>query len=319
MGSRAIFKVVSLLIAIRAIVGLMIFVLFSCCSKNTHPLIQYADGNLQVFEKGIISTDANHEGISFISKDYDEIIFTRSSKGFKTSQLLYSKFKNGIWSTPKAISMTDSNYEAGIAFSPDMEKAFFTNKAPIKNKAFNDEWNIWQVDVASTQDYKKNSVRPVEVPVNSDSMDCCVTMNSNGTTLFSSNRDGTWDIYKATYKNGGFENIKKLSGAINSNIYDEWPSFINDEENIVFYSSIRKDGFGGDDLYYSKYDNGKWSKAELFDDKFNSSSYEDGAFITKDGEYLFFSSWKPTSFSKEVSNIYIKRIDNEFNKSVAID
>jgi hypothetical protein len=132
-------------------------------------------------------------------------------------------------------------------------------------------------------------------------------MNSNGTVLFSSNREGSWDIYQANYKDGNFKNLKKLGTSINSNESDEWPSYISDDENTIFFSSIRKDGFGGDDLYYSLKENSKWSQAKIFNDKFNSSSYEDGAFITKDKKYLFFSSWKTTSFSDKVSNIYLKK------------
>ncbi|GAB4511300.1 MAG: hypothetical protein Tsb004_15530 [Allomuricauda sp.] len=300
----------TLYMAIRTVVIMALCATFSCSPKRTDALEKYKDGKSQILAKGIISTDTDHESIAFISKNHDEIIFTRSSRDFKTSSLYHSSYK-GEWTEPKKILLSGNTYEAGLAFSPDMKKAFFTNKMPIEDKVYKDQWNIWQVDALSTQDFRTESAKPLTGPINSDNMECCLTMNSNGTTLFSSNRDGSWDIYEATYSSGVFKNIKKLDQGINSDQYDEWPSFINDEETIILFSSIRKDGIGGDDIYYVKNSKGGWSEPELFNESFNSAFYEDGAIIAPDKNYFLFSSWKPSLFSKDVSNIYIKRIENE--------
>jgi len=311
MDSKRTLLVFTSFLVFRIIIGLILYTTISCSAKIKNSFNIYSDSNPQIFEKDIISTNSNHEGLSYISANKDEIIFTRSSKDFKTSQILYSSYKNGTWSTPKTLNLTNSGYEAGFVFSPKKKQSFFTNKTPIIDKTFKDEWNIWQINTITTQDYDMSSAKPIESPINSDSMDCCLTMNSKGTVLFSSNREGTWDIYEAKYNDGSFNDLKKLGTHINSSKSDEWPSYISEDENTIFFSSIRKDGFGGDDLYYTLKENGKWSQSKIFRDNFNSNSYEDGAFITTDNKFFFFSSWKTTSFSNDVSNIYIWNIKNE--------
>lgn len=311
MNSKRTSLVFTSSLVYKIIISLILYTTISCSSKTKNPLNKYSGSNPQIFEKGYISTNSNHEGISYVSENKDEIIFTRSSKDFKTSQLLYSSFIKGTWSTPKVLNLTNSGYEAGFVLSPNKKQAFFTNKTPIIDKAFKDEWNIWQINTITTLDFDMSSAKPIESPINSDSMDCCLTMNSRGTVLFSSKREGTWDIYEAKYNDGSFNNLKKLGTHINTSESDEWPSYISKDENTIFFNSIRKDGFGGDDLYYTLKENGKWSQSKIFSDSFNSNSYEDGAFITTDNKFFFFGSWKTTSFSNNVSNIYIWNIKNE--------
>lgn len=260
---------------------------------------------MKVFEEGLISTQENHEGLSHISKSKDLIIFTRSDKNFETSGLYISKYANDHWSVPGKLELTGSTYEAGISFSPKMDKAFFTNKSKLKNGDSTNLWNIWEVEVVHPYKFIPNTAKPVGGSINSEFQDCCLTLNSNGNVYFASDRDGSWDIYSAEYVDGTFKNVQKIGAPINLSTSGEWPSYVNDDNSVLYFSSIRKNGMGGDDIYVSHKKNGKWQEPKLLGNPINTTSYEDGFMPCPDGKYLFFSSWRNTSTSKGVSNIHV--------------
>lgn len=117
---------------------------------------------------------------------------------------------------------------------------------------------------------------------NSGFDDLYPTLNQDKTKmLFCSNREnGSFDIYSigissdlplhdymTTSNKSTVIKETTLSGSAN----DKCPS-IND--NIIVFASDREGGYGGYDLYYSKFINNQWSPPENFGDKVNSSSDE---------------------------------------------
>ncbi|MBO0323009.1 hypothetical protein J0X14_11940 [Muricauda sp. CAU 1633] len=274
--------------------------------KPIDSLGQYQEGT-HIFEEGLISTQENHEGLSYISPQKDVIIFTRSDKNYEQSGLYISRFLEGQWTVPTKIKLTESSYEAGIAFSPDKSKAFFTNKFKLKEGDSTNLWNIWEIELDEKYEFKKETAKPLVSPINSKYQDCCLTMNSNGNVYFSSNRDGTWDIYSAQYVNHSFERIEKLDHPINTNESGEWPSHISRSNSVLWFSSIRKSGIGGDDIYISHKSKGSWQEPILLNDSINSKFYEDSAFITADSSHFFFSSGKPFREINGMSNIYVSK------------
>ncbi len=64
--------------------------------------------------------------------------------------------------------------------------------------------------------------------------------------------------------------------------------FIND--STIIFSSDKKGGYGGYDLYLTGIRDGKWFEPVNLGNKINTQFDEISPFITKDGEYLYFSS-----------------------------
>ena len=288
--------------------GLSLFFLLSCGrEKHLNPLEKYQQG-ISIFEEGLISTKENHEGLSYISLEKEVVIFTRSDKNYKESGLFISKFLNNQWTPPEKLILTQSTYEAGITFSPDKSKAYFTNKFRLKNGDSTNLWNIWEIALEANYHFLKETAKPLESPINSEYQDCCLVMNANGNAYFSSNREGTWDIYSADYMNHSFENIQKLNHPINTNESGEWPSHINQSNSVLWFSSIRKYGLGGDDIYLSHKNNSSWQKPILLSDSINTKFYEDSYLITPDDNYFFFSSGRPFKEIKGINNIYLSKI-----------
>lgn len=289
---------------------IMFFMFLSCNNhRRTNSLDKYGNTGIEIFEKGIISTSGHHEGLSYLSPERDVAIFTRSTKNFSESGIYISKFSDNEWSTPEKINLGNGNYQAGLAFSPDGKKAFFTNKIAITDRDSTNLWNVWEIEVNDNLEFMEQTAKPITSTINSESQDCCLTMNSNGKAFFSSDRDGTWDIYTADYISGSFLNIQKLKPPINHVDSGEWPSYISENGRSLYFSSIRTNGFGGDDIYVSNFSEGSWQAPKLMNEPINSASYEDSAILTKDHQFLFFASWRDSEFSKGVSNIYIQKND----------
>lgn len=267
----------------------------------------------QLLGPNIISSSTFHESVNFYNNDKRIIYFTRSDKKFETSTIYSSKHENGnIWSKPEVLSFSGEHYDAGFSFFSKQETAYFTSKRDPMKKGLSKEWNIWKVHKNKG---KWSKPEALAYPINSDSSECCFIINEQGQALFSSNRDGSWDIYQVEISNNGFSGLKKLSTNINSS-NGEWPGFINNQGNILIFSSIRKSGIGGDDLYMSQKNGGTWSKPTLLNTIINSTSYDDSPLITLDRNFLLFSSWKKTKFSKGVSNIYYFPFNKDLKKLV---
>ena len=97
---------------------------------------------------------------------------------------------------------------------------------------------------------------------------------------FCSNRTGNYDIFKVDkpqemdivdYLTQDTVLIPEKISSLSSSFDDKCP-FVNG--NLMVFTSDREGGFGGYDLYYSKYENGEWSSPVNFGDGINTESDE---------------------------------------------
>jgi hypothetical protein len=180
---------------------------------------------------------------------------------------------------------------------------------PIYNKfvflyASNDTGNF---DIKFTQNlnsYKYSAPKRVQF-LNSQKDDTYPTLNQDNSYMyFSSNRNGNFDIYKTALarKNDllfslrdSVSHIVTKDSTLSSDYEDKCP-FINGK--LMVFTSNRPGGFGGYDLYYSTFQNDKWSTPVNFGDKINTQ-YDEFRPIVKAYEYDFtndfmiFSSNRP--------------------------
>ena len=80
----------------------------------------------------------------------------------------------------------------------------------------------------------------------------------------------------------------KLKAPINAEFGFRHLQFIND--STIIFSSDKKGGYGGYDLYFTGIRDGKWFEPVNLGRKINSKFDEISPFVTKDGENLYFSS-----------------------------
>jgi hypothetical protein len=144
--------------------------------------------------------------------------------------------------------------------------------------------------------------KPVTL-VNTTSDDAYMTTNMNmDTAYFISNTEGNFDIYykgKPAGKNLGdwleeaYSPSEKVD-SVNSDSDDKCPTVLN---KMMVFTSNRPGGFGGYDLYYSVFRNGKWNTPVNMGSRINTA-YDEyrpliGDFPDFRNYFMIFSSNKP--------------------------
>ena len=98
------------------------------------------------------------------------------------------------------------------------------------------------------------------------------------------------EIYFTEKGNDGWAPLQKIAGAVNT-VFNESHASLSPDGGTLYFTSDRKGGFGGLDIYRSVKDtSGAWSQPENLGPIINSPYNEESPFVTPDGRKLFFSS-----------------------------
>lgn len=157
------------------------------------------------------------------------------------------------------------------------------------------DWGHWNS--------QRQIIGPFKAEVlNSEYDDFYPTVNVDYTKLFfSSNRGGNFDIYEIDMD---FENIVNwLKRGSNKPRKNNTLSSSNDDKcpyikgNLMVFTSNRSGGFGGFDLYYSIFKNGKWTEPLNFGSRINTEydEYRPAIeyFPDSNNDLMIFSSNRP--------------------------
>ncbi len=102
-----------------------------------------------------------------------------------------------------------------------------------------------------------------------------------------------YNIWVSEYKDGKWQKphkIAELSNVLDEKAYEPSVS-ISQDMSLLFFSSDRKGGYGGLDLYVSRrQQDGSWSDPENLGPTINTPFDEDGPYIDPDDRTLYFSS-----------------------------
>lgn len=98
------------------------------------------------------------------------------------------------------------------------------------------------------------------------------------------------DIYVSHFDGDMWNPVEKLGKPINSNNVESHAG-ISTDGNILYFTSNRKNGLGGLDIYRSRKNaKGKWEEPENLGNTINTKYNENTPFIMEDGKTLFFAS-----------------------------
>jgi len=196
---------------------------------------------------GLVNTEAN-EGTVVFNKKFTAIYFTRCDKGAEKKvfcQILQSARHGNRWSKPKVV-MSDKYVNCGQpAVSDDELTLWFVSerKEGIGGK------DVWVA-------YRDRKSKPFGTPIN-----CGTAINTPGDEMFpviqgdtilyfSSNGHpgyGGLDLFKSIKNDTIWNKPQNIQAPFNSQGDDFSIIFKNDKEG--FFSSNRKGGMGGDDIY----------------------------------------------------------------------
>ena len=143
-------------------------------------------------------------------------------------------------------------HDAFVTFSPDLKEVYFTSNNYLKGKLKSVNIKIFRATIADNGEWKDFT----SLPFNSDDYDTGhPILSEDGKKLyFVSNMPGTLgdkDIFVVEVNNGHYGKPINLGPTINSTSKEYTPYIDGD---IIYFSSNRKGGKGGFDIYMAKID-----------------------------------------------------------------
>lgn len=188
------------------------------------------------------------------------------------------------------IETINSSYDDhSPVISPDHLYMLFTSRREqttgegidLDNQPFED------IYISYFPDGKWSEPENMGTRINSEQHESVCSISPDGTQMFI-HRNG--DIYVSTKIEGIWEKPGKAGKSINTKSRETHAS-VSADGRFLFFTSDRKEGYGGLDIYMAKKQrNGKWGDVVNLGPQVNTMADEETPFLHPDGITLFFSS-----------------------------
>lgn len=198
-----------------------------------------------------------------------------------------------------------------FSISSGGEEAFFTIQSPAAD--------ISQIAVIKKQHNKW--LEPEILPFCDSYMYLEPFLSGNGNRLFfvsdrpldkSSIEKKDFDIWYVDRANSNekWSEPKNIGKPVNSNLDEFYPT-VSDNNNLYF-TMESPNGLGKDDIYFSKWEDGKYQDPVLLGENINSNGYEFNAFISKNEDFILFTKYNEKD-GYGSGDLYISRKDENGN------
>jgi outer membrane protein OmpA-like peptidoglycan-associated protein/tetratricopeptide (TPR) repeat protein len=163
--------------------------------------------------------------------------------------IYYSEYENGQWSAPQTITGINSTFEEkSITISSDESTLYFSSDRP---------GGYGGLDIyRATKDTKGNwsNIKNLGPKINSDHDDDGPFIDYDGVTLYFSSKGrkgmGGFDVFKSTYNPNQNEWSEPENLGYPINTPDDDIYFVTSKDSKrAYYSSVREDGMGYNDIY----------------------------------------------------------------------
>ena len=306
----------------KSILVLCSLIFIPACSNHSSSSISLSDYLNQsnpdkipeIFAPNLISKGYHELGIS-ISKDENEIFYIMSDRNYREYVLVQIKKQNNTWSKPERASFAQNFSVYSCFFSPDGEGLYFSTNRPVKWGADTLQGtNNWFVNKNRNEWSEPKLINEFFNHSTNDRIHSISKFNN--IYLTRNVTEGKTDILKSSFIDGKFEKPQPIKGIVNSK-YSEGRPFIAPDESYLIFQSDRPGGFGSNDLWISFRDiNNYWSEPINLGSHINTSSSEFGPYISPNGKYLFFSSYRtydPLDFKNKSYDDLIEMYSSALN------
>jgi len=237
----------------------------------------------EIFAPGIVSLGFHELGISF-TPDLKEMYYIMSDGNYELYVLVQRKMVDNIWTEPELVPFSREFSIYAQCLSYDGKTMFFSGKHPVNGKV-KEKLDIWKVE---RNDIEWGTPERLNDQINTDKSDIVHSVSKSGNLYFFRENN----IYISKYVNGSFEKPVELDKKINAD-YSICRPFISPEEDYLLFHANQEQGIGGNDIYIMyKNINGAWSEPVNLWELVNSTSHDFGPYVSPDGKYLFFSSYR---------------------------
>jgi len=237
-------------------------------------------------------------------REYQQTLDADEPEYFEMHQYI-ANCKNGIELVKKPVKVNITNLGPKInspypdyvpVISADETELLFTSRRPSTTGGGKDlEDGLFYEDIYQSSRLTETEWSdPVDIGngINTESHDACVALSPDGMELIMYRHSGTdgGDLYVSILNGELWDKPKRLGTTINTP-YWEPSATISSDEKVIFFTSNRKGGLGGTDIYMTRMkDNGDFGPAVLLGPAINTALDEDAPFIHPDGKTLYFSS-----------------------------
>lgn len=242
---------------------------------------------------GNINSEGN-EYLPAMTADLSEILFTRQSfvqEGKPpVEDFFISKREGKQWQKAAKLSgLLNSDFNEGAGcLSPDGRYIYFTR---CNAEDSHGSCDIYRSERKGTQWGKPENLG---ADVNSSSWDAQPSIASDGRTLFFvSNRaggSGESDIYYSYLKDDGTWTKAKNCGELINTPGKEMSPFIHPSNQMLYFSSDYHCGMGGLDIFYSRLENGRFTRPINLGYPINTEADESSFIVSAHGDYAVYAS-----------------------------
>ncbi|MGL4908589.1 MAG: OmpA family protein, partial [Bacteroidales bacterium] len=208
---------------------------------------------------------ASNDAVVGISADAEMLLLFLPENG---GDIGYASRKGSEWSKKKSFgtSVNSPYFEGSASISSDGSTLYFVsnreNPQTLNRDIYyskRDPNGEWQTPIS------------IGVPVNSEFDECSVCIHPNGTTLFFSSNGhktmGGYDIFKTEFVNGEWTAPENIGYPVNTPDDDLFFQ-ITASRRFAFFSSVRADGQGDNDIYRVIFLNENKQPLSTYEEKF---------------------------------------------------
>lgn len=238
------------------------------------------------------------------------------------NQLAACQYARLLMKTP--VEMTVSNLGKNVnteftehspVISGDETTLIFTSKRKGNTGGIktDDGQYFEDIYISELEGKKFGLAKQISNNINTNGHEASIGLSFDGSILFIYRDDnGDGNIYQSKRSGSDWGVPEPLPRTVNSK-YRETHASMSFDGNEIYFTSDRKGGFGGLDIYrVRKLPNGSWSRAQNLGPNINTPLDEEGPYLHPDGTSLFFSSEGHNTMGG--FDIFVSYIDQENDK-----
>ena len=206
---------------------------------------------------------------------YSSISYTQENKAEPFLPQIFSQFPN-----VRDIAISSEGDEIYFSVQSYVDEVSFIASAKKEN-------NVWSDPEILNFSGKYFDIEPF---LSSDGLKLYFASNRPLDNAEDKTKDfDIWYVQREN-KNSKWSDPINLGEPINSPANEFYPSIANN--NNFYFTCDERSTKGKDDIFFSKWENGKYSEPVSLSDSINSEGYEFNAFIAPDESYILFTAYQ---------------------------